>query len=327
MNSQLPLPAGFHWQTPTPADAERVTELMIAHDIADFGAADTSVDDITADWTRQGFNVATDAQLIVAADGRLAAYGNVWERAPGQTFMADGFTHPEFFGRGLGTQLLRWMEQRAREQLAASPTHGPEPYMLHYANQASLTACSLLEREGFTLTRFARRMLIEMGAPPPAPIWPEGVRVRPLHTDPKAPRESFEADARRMYAVIQEAFSDLDDFEPMPFEMWRTTALDRPDFDPTLCFLAEAGDELAGAVVCFRWPDTGWVRTLSVRRPWRRHGLGLALLHHVFGVFYHSDRVKVGLGVDANNATGATRLYERAGMRIERQFNQYRKVL
>jgi mycothiol synthase len=64
-----------------------------------------------------------------------------------------------------------------------------------------------------------------------------------------------------------------------------------------------------------------------VRRPWRRAGLGLALLRHSFGEFYRRGTYKVVLGVDSQNLTGATRLYERAGMYIELQYDAYEKEL
>jgi mycothiol synthase len=40
----------------------------------------------------------------------------------------------------------------------------------------------------------------------------------------------------------------------------------------------------------------------------------MALLRHTFGEFYPRKKQRVGLGVDAQNLTGALRLYERAGM-------------
>jgi len=44
--------------------------------------------------------------------------------------------------------------------------------------------------------------------------------------------------------------------------------------------------------------------------------LGLALLHHAFTEFWRRGERAVALGVDAENPTGATRLYERAGMHM-----------
>jgi ribosomal protein S18 acetylase RimI-like enzyme len=56
-------------------------------------------------------------------------------------------------------------------------------------------------------------------------------------------------------------------------------------------------------------------------------GLGLALLRHSFDEFYRRGKRKGGLGVDAGSLTGATRLYERAGMRVARQYSIYEKEL
>ena len=39
-------------------------------------------------------------------------------------------------------------------------------------------------------------------------------------------------------------------------------------------------------------------------------------LEEAFGEFYRRGESRCALGVDANNTTGATRLYERAGMRV-----------
>lgn len=64
-----------------------------------------------------------------------------------------------------------------------------------------------------------------------------------------------------------------------------------------------------------------------MRRPWRQRGLALALLRHAFGAFHALGIRTVGLGVDAQSTTGATRLYERAGMRATHEYAAYQKEL
>jgi len=66
---------------------------------------------------------------------------------------------------------------------------------------------------------------------------------------------------------------------------------------------------------------------LGVRRPWRRLGLGFALLKHAFRQLHDRGKVGACLGVDAENPTGATRLYESAGMRVARSEAVYEKLL
>ncbi len=77
----------------------------------------------------------------------------------------------------------------------------------------------------------------------------------------------------------------------------------------------------------FEDPKIGWVESIGVRRPWRRRGLALALLHHSFLTFYHRGQESVGLSVDASSLTGATRLYEKAGMHVVRRLDNYEKEL
>jgi ribosomal protein S18 acetylase RimI-like enzyme len=59
------------------------------------------------------------------------------------------------------------------------------------------------------------------------------------------------------------------------------------------------------------------VAALGVRRPWRGRGLGRALLLHTFGEFHRRGVTRISLGVDSENPTGATKLYESAGMQVE----------
>jgi mycothiol synthase len=66
---------------------------------------------------------------------------------------------------------------------------------------------------------------------------------------------------------------------------------------------------------------------LGVLRPWRGKGIGLSLLHQAFGEFHRRGRYKVGLNVDGDSLTGATDLYEKAGMHVFRQHDAYQKVL
>jgi GNAT superfamily N-acetyltransferase len=96
---------------------------------------------------------------------------------------------------------------------------------------------------------------------------------------------------------------------------------------PDLQFLAMAGDTIAGMALCRYLEDFGWVDVLGVRRPWRKQGLGLALLHHAFGEFYRRGTADVGLGVDSQSLTGATRLYARAGMHPLVHYDVYEKEL
>ena len=154
--------------------------------------------------------------------------------------------------------------------------------------------------------RVFRELRIELAAPPPAPEWPDGLRVVPF--DP-------ERDALEFHAAHQEAFADHWDYTPRDVESWSKSHLGSERFDPTLWCVVRAGDEIAGR-------DDLYGRHLRRRlgpgalhaSPVAQAGRGRALLGDSFGRFWERGEHSVGLGVDAASDTGAFRLYERAGM-------------
>ena len=64
---------------------------------------------------------------------------------------------------------------------------------------------------------------------------------------------------------------------------------------------------------------------LGVRRAYRGRGLARALLLHTYGVFFARGERRVSLGVDASSPTGATKLYESVGMRVENEEIMWRR--
>jgi mycothiol synthase len=114
---------------------------------------------------------------------------------------------------------------------------------------------------------------------------------------------------------------------PGNFEAWKHRKFERPDFDASLWFLAYEGEQIAGGALCSSHDEQGWVDALGILRPWRRKGLGMALLQHAFSEFYRRGLSKAGLGVDSQNLTGATRLYKRAGMYVKRENINFEKEL
>ena len=128
-------------------------------------------------------------------------------------------------------------------------------------------------------------------------------------------------DHAAVYDAVIEVWQDTNDPIDETFDEWAHWHVERDSYDPTLWFLATAGDELAGFSLCRTDPvdpNAGYVSLLGVRRPWRRQGLGEALLLRSFAAFRERGLTRGTLGVDASSVTGATRLYERAGMRVYR---------
>ncbi|HCR71100.1 MAG TPA: GNAT family N-acetyltransferase, partial [Anaerolineae bacterium] len=133
--------------------------------------------------------------------------------------------------------------------------------------------------------------------------------------------------ARLVWEADNEAFRDHWGSHDLKYEEWHQRKLERPEYDPTLWLIAWDGDQIAGFSQNRYLNEIGWVGTLGVRRPWRKKGLALALLTHSFAEFYNRGIKTVGLGVDAANPTGATRLYEKAGMSVANEYVVYEKEL
>ena len=307
----------FTVRAPRMEDVEAVNELVSVVDLAEEGESDATVEDLRAEWQTPGLNLATDAWLVVAPGERFVGYG-VLTNTVGVRFRADGYVHPDYLGQGIGTLLVRATEQRARQQVPQAPP-GAQVAIYNGIITANQAANRLMEQEGYQLARHFWRMQIDMlNGAPPAPEWPVGVAVRTF-----APGQ----DDRTTFDAMEDAFRDHWGYLPWRYDVWHHRMMEREDFEPDLWFLAVDGDQVTGGALCYAHPNNGWVSQLGVRRPWRRMGLGLALLNHAFGEFYRRGQRRVDLGVDSQNPTGATRLYQRAGMHIARQFSSYQKVL
>lgn len=308
---ELIVPMGFVVRPPALGDAEAVAELVNAVSRAATGEPYATPAQVRAWWLEPGRDSAANDRLLLTPDGGPAAYVEYSAGEPDAPYYFLGFVHPAHGGRGIGSAVLRWAEARARRSLAESPSDARVTLgTIAWTTQASAFD-QLLRRHGYAPVRTFHRMLVELDAPPPEPQWPEGIAVRAFDRG---------RDERAVYEANEEAFRDHWGSTPVSYEQWVHRHIDGEErFDPALWFLAMDGDEVAGGALC-RWerpaqPDEGHVRELFVRRPWRRRGIGVALLRHAFGEFYRRGKRKVSLTVDAESAWGAPRLYERAGMR------------
>ena len=225
--------------------------------------------------------------------------------AKGSRLNGDGYVHPEFHGRGIGSEILRLTEERAREEEPNVPA-GERVYLQNATIDRDEATDSFYRARGYTPVRGFRGMSIELETEPEVAPLP-GIEIRPY----RHPEEG-----RAFHAAQQEAFADHWEHRPTPWEEWQEKRYGRESFDPTLWWVAEADDgELAGVLFGEhrRDPDQGWVDVLGVRRAYRRRGIAEALLKTAFAEFFRRGERKVGLGVDAESPTGATRRLRACG--------------
>jgi mycothiol synthase len=278
-------------------DLEPTAAMLNEHSRRLFGVDDLTAADLLQYWESPDVDLGQD--ILVAENGRnVVGYADVGVHGD-HVWLDVRAVDPESL-----PALLQTIEERAKEKK-------PEAKLMGYTAGEDTPLRELYEGTGYTLVRHSFRMRIDLDPEPPEPEWPEGFSVRTMR----------EGEERRFHDAQMASFADTWMFTPDPYESWQHWMVDDSVFDPSLWFVVEAGDDLAGIVIARapeQEPGLGWVRILGVLPAYRQKGLGQALLRHTFGEFARRGFSAVGLGVDAQNPTGAVRVYERAGMHVER---------
>jgi mycothiol synthase len=287
-------------------DLEAAAEVINEHSRRLHGVGDATPAELLQYWESPDVDFEQDVLLAEDDDGKVVGYadvgvngGHVWLDVRGTESAA------------LAT-LLAAIEQRAAEKK-------PGAKLMAFTSAEDEPLRRLYEDSGYELIRHSFRMRIELDQDISPAEWPEGLTVRALR----------EGDEGRVYETHVASFTGTWMFEPEPYENWKHWFVDDPSFDPSLWLLAEAGDDLAGIVIARASgvePGLGWIRILGVLPEYRNRGLGQALLRQTFAEFKRRGFEAVGLGVDAENPTGAVRVYERAGMQVSRTSLLFEKV-
>ena len=299
-------------------DVDSVAKLI--YDVCE-ADGDTTVavtpEELKHEWQTPGFDLERNAILVETSEGRVVGFEEFSNGHQHAMLHTDGYVHPDFKGRGIGTTLLRTIEKRALEEMALAEP-GVRVALQSGIDNRDPSSHELHRNEGYLPIRYHWRMEIVQEAPPPEPKFPEGIELRPFIKG--------EHDIA-VWQAQNEAFRDHWGSHDVTFEEWKHSRFDDPEFDASLWPIAWDGDQVAGFSLNRYRMGIGWIRTLGVRRPWRKRGLGEALLLHSFGEFYRRGMKTIGLGVDAQNPTGATRLYQKAGMYAASEFVTYEKEL
>lgn len=201
--------------------------------------------------------------------------------------------------------VLAELERRTRERVATGGV------VRAVADERNASLLALLRQRGFTAIRASYRMMIDLGDRPFEPRWADGVSARIADRD---------GDEELLHRVLESAFADHWGFTTTPFEEFHHWLHEMGAPDPALWFVVEVAGEPVAASICrpseHGDPECGWVSELGVLPGHRRRGIASALLTQAFASFAGRGLVRAALGVDAENTTGAVRLYERVGMQV-----------
>ncbi|MEW5828149.1 MAG: GNAT family N-acetyltransferase [Chloroflexota bacterium] len=264
--------------------------------------------------------------LFAEVEGEMISYQRVlWEQELSGTriYFVLNFMLPAWRRKGLGAAMLRWGEERLRRIAADHPQDGPRFFAAWTADTARGTV-ALLEKEGYLPVRYGYEMTRDLSEPFPEAPLPAGLEIRPVE----------EAHLRPIWEAMSEAFRDHWGYVPPTEENYREW-LGEPDFNPSIFKIAWDGDQVAGMVQNYVLADEneeyrrkrGYTEGICVRRPWRKRGLAHALIVESMKMFKEMGMTETALGVDAENTSGALRLYESLGYRQVKKSVTYRKPM
>jgi ribosomal protein S18 acetylase RimI-like enzyme len=279
-------------------DAEQVAALFAAA----FGEARMLDAREVASWLRDP-DLRPEDLRVLEEDGRAVGYCDLAVR--------NDALFVDLVAPGRWTELLDWAEaETAERDLRLTSLFVPHEHELG----------DIAAGRGYAKRRESLTMEIALGEPPHDGDFGT-LEVRTYRDE----------DHGSLIAALNDAFAEDPFWQQVTPPRFEARFLSTPGYDPTLWFLLWDGDELVGFALDFPEfgtdTDLGWVNWLGVRKPWRRRGLAEALLHRSFTELYARGKRRVGLGVDAQNVTGALRLYERVGMRAVRRYGVWQKDL
>jgi mycothiol synthase len=279
-------------------DAEAVAALFVST----FGEARKLDSREVASWLRDP-DLNADDLCVLEEDGSVVGYCDLGAR--GDTLFVD------VAAPGRWSELLDWAEEE-------TTARGLRRSSLFVPHEHELQAVAV--DRGYEQTRLSLTMEIELDGAPRAADF-ASLQLRTY----------VDEDHDVLIAALNDAFAEDPFWQEVTPARFRERFLGGAGFDPTLWFLVWDADQLAGFALDYpefgTELDVGYVNWLGVRKPWRRRGLGEALLQHSFVEFHARGKRAVTLGVDAQNVTGALRLYERVGMRAVRRYGVWQREL
>ncbi|MFG2037434.1 GNAT family N-acetyltransferase [Dactylosporangium sp. NPDC048998] len=290
-------------------DVAAILSVTRASDVAALGEPDWTEDEVVATLTAPNQDPAVDSWLASGPGGEPLAWAYVDNPERGTRDNVEVYAVPGRGAAAYGPLLdlaLERVTARAREA-------GHTQVTLRAGAVASESAyIDALTAHGFAFRKRHARMTRPLTGDDRALLVGDRLLVRAL-------RAGDEAEMRRFHEVLQAAFTDTPDFQPVPYEAWRESLAALPSISWDEWLVAEVSDRVVGVLQSADQGverGEGWVKNLAVLREHRREGIGGALLRSAFAIYAAKGRTTAGLGVDLTNPTGAHRLYAGVGMTV-----------
>ncbi|HUH16928.1 MAG TPA: GNAT family N-acetyltransferase [Methylomirabilota bacterium] len=273
------------------------------------------------------FDPARDVS-IAEVEGRMVGHARRdWVDATDgvREYRGRGAVDPGWRRRGIGRALAEDGERRALALAAAHETDRPRVFGV-FTEGCNAGANALVEAMGYRAVRWffdMERTGLDRDLPEIRPL-AEGIEVRPVTAD----------HLRAIWQADIEAFRDHWGGHDESEESFQRH-LDSPEFDPSLWVVAWDGDEVvAGSLNSIYAQENeaigrrrGWLDNVFTRRAWRKRGIAGGLIARSLHVLAQRGMDTAALGVDADNPSGALRLYESYGFAVTERGQAWRRPM
>jgi mycothiol synthase len=266
-------------------------------------------EDLQNEWEYEGFDPEKDAFVVEDDQGKLAGYAAVYDINSHCELSGDIYVHPDYDVSQVGKALCFAMQKRAEEHALLATNKGS--LMRVVVDNRNQEIKQLFIQGGYQAARYHWRMEIDLKEAPQVQSLPDRLLVIPFNWDQHA---------QAVRNARNAAFAGNWGSHALDLEEFSYYTKENPEYDASLWQVAWDGDQVAGFCINHMRMGIGWIHILGVIPEWRGMGVGFALLQRSFAEFYRRGTHVIGLGVDAANESGATRLYERIGMVVISEF-------
>jgi mycothiol synthase len=312
------LPPGVTLRRPRWDDRDALLALCRADEIAATGRSSVTSAEID-ELLHPAHTSIEEDQWVATAGDRVVGYVLVWDHGRTDHQDVDVYADPDLAAGDLAPALLDLAVVRLAERARQAGYTKVVTSAGCHADDEQYAAT--LRSRGFRYARTFNDLRIDLPSDEP-------VEQSSLVDVEVTGFTGTDEDWRQLHVVMNRGFADHWGFAPTTCADFRADAEAEPHGDRPQWRVAVADERLVGAArASGRNAEVrgGWIAELAVLPEYRGRGVARALLRASFEAYRQVGRDWVGLAVDSANGTGAVRLYESVGMRLERQIYAYER--
>lgn len=324
----------FELRPYTPSDAQAVVDVINASSMQTLGFHRAVVDAVGNVWSHHFVPFSSERIVAINKNNEIVGYAYFTSEDDHIAAETGGSVHLDHWGKGIGTALLEWAEERAKASSLKAPK-GIRTVLQTSLFEAEQEAIKLFNDHGFSSVREWVHLVLEMDQQPVVPALPSNLTLRQMDLDNDwdiVGPAMDEAYADHWGAIAPDSFEGVQQEKSEITSEGGATPEDSSYSNaPGYCFIVLDGDTVAGGILCnaklVERSDTGRVGSMFVRPRYRRQGIARTLMLASFEAFWKSGFHCIITDTDAKSFTDAPKLYKGLGMRPYRSEFTYEKEI